>query len=251
MLPLYWIAWEYVDLNSRMHSHGFFCDEWRSGGHPTSVTSGVVAWPSLHRSNYRSSQSNGPGPISRPVPTGQPRRRPTNSIWADNIPMGVALGRSVRVTLIDDNQQPRPVWLCHCQLHRDRHQCRHQLVRSNGMYGRFYVAFPPPRDGNQRHRLRWHQRPLVFQSSQCKQTCSMSGSRTTAPNLHQPHGKNRQSPPCPASPGPRWRNVWQSNAVLRLINNHYKGYLSFSATNYIGSESAGFITFVVIAPRAT
>ena len=36
-----------------------------------------------------------------------------------------------------------------------------------------------------------------------------------------------------------------SNAVLRLINPNYQGYLTFSATNYTGNESAGFITFVV------
>jgi uncharacterized delta-60 repeat protein/uncharacterized repeat protein (TIGR01451 family) len=36
-----------------------------------------------------------------------------------------------------------------------------------------------------------------------------------------------------------------SNAVLRLINPNYKGYLSLSTNNYIANESAGFITFVV------
>ncbi len=36
-----------------------------------------------------------------------------------------------------------------------------------------------------------------------------------------------------------------SNAVLRLINPNFQGYLTLSATNYTGSESAGFITFVV------
>ena len=33
--------------------------------------------------------------------------------------------------------------------------------------------------------------------------------------------------------------------MLRLINPNYQGYLTFSATNYTGNESAGFITFVV------
>ena len=36
-----------------------------------------------------------------------------------------------------------------------------------------------------------------------------------------------------------------SNAVLRLINPNFQGYLTLSATNYTGNESAGFISFVV------
>ena len=33
-----------------------------------------------------------------------------------------------------------------------------------------------------------------------------------------------------------------SNAVLRLINPNFQGYLTLSATNYVGNESAGFIS---------
>ena len=36
-----------------------------------------------------------------------------------------------------------------------------------------------------------------------------------------------------------------SNAVLRLINPSFRGYLTLSATNYNGTQSSGFINFVV------
>jgi uncharacterized delta-60 repeat protein len=36
-----------------------------------------------------------------------------------------------------------------------------------------------------------------------------------------------------------------SNAVVRLINPNYQGYLTLSATNYNGLESSGYVTFVV------
>lgn len=36
-----------------------------------------------------------------------------------------------------------------------------------------------------------------------------------------------------------------SNAVLRLINPNFQGYLTLSATNYLGSESAGSVSFAV------
>jgi hypothetical protein len=49
----------------------------------------------------------------------------------------------------------------------------------------------------------------------------------------------------------QWAEWWQcgrfgmSNAVLRLINPNFQGYLTLSTNNYIGNESAGFISFVV------
>ncbi len=36
-----------------------------------------------------------------------------------------------------------------------------------------------------------------------------------------------------------------SNAVLRLINPNFQGYLTFSATNYNGNESGGSVSFIV------
>ena len=36
-----------------------------------------------------------------------------------------------------------------------------------------------------------------------------------------------------------------SNAVLRLINPSFRGYLTLSATNYNGTQSSGFINFIV------
>jgi len=244
--PLYWIAWEYVDLNSRMHSHGLFATNGvLEDIYERHFWGGGVATPSIVQITVHPNPTVR-GDLSAQFQLANPAGADQFYLGGQNIPMGVALGRSVApFTLIDDNQQPGQFGFATASFIATGTNAAISVVRSNGMYGRFYVAFSttngtatngidyvgtngtlvfnPPNVSNV-FNVRIKDNGTIY-TSPTEKTVNLRLSSITGPSAGATFGI--------------------SNAVLRLINNHYKGYLSFSATNYIGSESAGFITFVV------
>ena len=64
-------------------------------------------------------------------------------------------------------------------------------------------------------------------------------------HLHEHSGEDRQSVSLSSLGNTPGATFGISNAVLRLINPNYQGYLTLSATNYSGSVSSGYLSFVV------
>jgi uncharacterized delta-60 repeat protein/uncharacterized repeat protein (TIGR01451 family) len=248
--PLFWIAWEYTDLKSRMHSHGLFGTNgvlediygraWWGNG--ITLPSGVTI--TLHPDLAVRGDLNAQFQLANPADADQ------FYLGGQNIPLGVALGRSTApFALVDDNKQSGQFGFAASSFVAANSSvpAAISVVRSNGTYGRYSVTCSTS-NGTATNGVDYiglSQSKFfsdgVLGVNVFNVTVRDNGIIYTNPvemtvNLR-----------LSGLSGPVDGNGTYgiSNAVLRLINPSYKGYLSLSTNNYIANESAGFITFVV------
>jgi len=242
--PLYPIDWEYRGP-SRMHSDGLFGDNvilsdvygegWSFGlnGVPSVIVS--VSRDALNRGNL-----NAQFQLANPVGADQ------FYLGGQNIPLSLALGRSGSpFTLIDDTTQGGTFGFAAPGFVATNSSAAISLVRSNGTYGTVslqystsnstaiagtdYTAIPPT--------------IATFLNGQVTNGFNVSilgngiiytGFAEKFVNLRLSNLSNTTN-----------ANFGLSNAVLRLINPNFQGYLTLSTNIYYGTESSGFITFTV------
>ncbi|MEI6197654.1 MAG: Calx-beta domain-containing protein, partial [Verrucomicrobiota bacterium] len=191
---------------------------------------------------------NSAGNVSASFQLANPSSADQFYLGGQNIPVGSALGASsAQFTVVDDNKQSGVFGF-----RSETYQATNlfpaiSLVRSNGIYGTVSLKYSTSNG------------TAVAGSdyTAIAPTISIFGPGNTTNNFNVTVKNN----------GLIYTNILEktvnlrlsnlggpvdgsasfgiSNAVLRLINPNYQGYLTLSATNYDGNQSSGFINFTV------
>ena len=249
--PLYWIAWRFTTTTiTRCRGDGLF----GINGFLQDVFGSLSLADALinNQSDITLSiikDTQNPGNLNAQFQLANPSGANEFYLGGQNIPLGAALGPSAApFTLIDDSEQYGTFGFSSSTL------CGHQRLRQHQ---------PGPKQWHLRHRLPCEQPPPTEPPLQARITLALpimfvSFPQGTVTNSFTVTIRNngciytnfvektinlRLS--SLARPGGGDAMFGISNAVLRLINPNFQGYLTLNATNFIGSESAGFITFVV------
>ena len=246
--PLWWVAWENTSLVTRMHAHGFF------------GTNGILEdiYGRFFWNNYYSDltatlvtvypDQTVRGNLNAQFQLANPAGADQFYLGGVDIPLGVALGNSsASFTLIDDNNQSGqfsfagPIFIAT----NASSPAAISVVRSNGTYGTVTMDWSTGTNGTAVSGSDYTPRrnvPISFSDGDLSYVFNVavmnSGfiytnmvEKTVNLVLSDLQGGNA--------------TFGLSNAVLRLINPGYKGYLSFSAGNYTANESSGYMTVVV------
>ena len=249
--PLYWIAWEYLSHPSRLHSDGlsgqngslidpyglFLSSAEKIVNNQSDVTLTI-------KNNKQSS-----GNLNAQFQLANPAGSDQFYLGAESIPLGGALGASTApFTLIDDNKQSGTFGFSAPSYVATNVTAAISLSRSNGNYGTVSLNYSTVDGGTAVLGVDYVGLtngtaiflPGIFATNfnvaviQAGLIYTNIVEKTI--NLHL---SNLSGP----VDGIAVFGI--SNAVLRLINPSYQGYLQLSATNYSGTLSSGFVSFVV------
>jgi uncharacterized delta-60 repeat protein/uncharacterized repeat protein (TIGR01451 family) len=241
--PLYWITWEFFGP-TRMHSDGLF----GTNTIMQDVYGGFVSYGNNGPSSVIVSVSQNPtnrGDLSASFQLANPPGADQFYLGGQNIPLGVALGRSsAPFKLIDDLRKSGVFGFALPSFTGSTNSATVSVSRTNGTYGTVQMNFATSNgtavagvdyqatngllsflDGQTNRTF-----PVrILQSnytSQVEKTIILS-----LFNLNGPSGGG-------ASFG-------LSNSIVRIINPNFQGYLNFSATNYGANLSAGSMVIIV------
>jgi len=243
--PIYPIQWEYLPTESRMHGDGLFGGTglmedpyggfWKMGTTgPASVNIGIM------------DDSAVAGNLDATLQMANPAGADQFYLGGENIPVGVALGESVApLTLVDNSHQDGVFGFAANSYTATSSLVNVGLVRTNSSIGTVEVFYETLTNGTAI--LGTDYRPtngvVTFNPSQTVgsfpvqilENSYISGTeKTVALKLY-----NIQD----LSSGDA--SLGLANAVIRIINPNYQGYLSFSAPTYSANLSAGSIAFTV------
>lgn len=247
--PLFWVAWRYITTPTRTHGdglfgvNGFLQDVFNFLSQADALInkqSDVTV--SIIKNNLTSGNLNAQFQLANPSGADE------FYLGGQNIPLGAALGPSAApFTLIDDNKQSgtfgfvSPVYIA------TNIGAVISLVRSNGTYGTVTMRASTINgtalagtDYNGITNL-----TVTFLNGVVTNffTVTNKPNGLISTNFVEKFLNLRLSNLTGPSDGGATFGL--SNAVLRLINPNFQGYLTLSATNYAGNLSAGFISFVV------
>ena len=250
--PLFWIAWRFTtSTQTRLRGDGLF----GSNGSLQDVFANLVPTDALINnlsavtvSIIKNNQTS--GDLNAQFQLANPSGADEFYLGGQNIPLGTALGPSVApLTVIDDTKQSgvfgfiSPVYIA------TNINAVINLVRSNGTYGRF-TMWASTSNGTAIAGIDYNgitNYTVTFFDGQ--RTNSNPFTVTNLPNgiFSTNFVEKYLNLTLRNLRGPSDGNgtFGLSNAVLRLINPSFQGYLTLSAASYTGNESAGFISFVV------
>ena len=249
--PLFWIAWRFTtSTQTRLRSDGLF------GGNgslrdvfaPLSQTDSLISSNSFVTLTIRKDPTM-LGDLNAQFQLANPSGADEFYLGGQNIPLGAALGVSTApFTLIDDSKNSGTFGFISTNYVATNIITSIEVVRSNGVYGTVSMrAFATNGTAivgidyigltNKLVSISANNVSNFFTVTNILNGLSSTNFVEKTVNLHL-------NPPLSA-PVDGNATIGISNAVLRLINPNFRGYLTLSAANYIGSESAGFITFVI------
>jgi uncharacterized delta-60 repeat protein len=243
--PLYWIAWEYLGP-SRMHSDGLFGASGLVSDIYGSIWAGTV--PNLSQVIVSLPiNTSVAGNLTANFQLANPSVADQFYLGGENIPLGGALGPSVSpFTLIDDAKTPGVFGFASSTFIATNASAAISVLRSNGVSGQVsiygstsngtavagvdYLAINPnpkllnfgPGDVSKGFNVSILDNGYIY-TNFTEKTVNLRLSGLVTPGA----------------------TYGISNAVLRLINPNFQGYLTFSATNFNGTQSSGFISFIV------
>ena len=249
--PLFWIAWRFTtSTQTRLRSDGLF------GGNgslrdvfaPLSQTDSLISSNSFVTLTIHKDPTM-LGDLNAQFQLANPSGADEFYLGGQNIPLGAALGVSAApFALIDDSKNSGTFGFFSALYVATNIITSIEVVRSNGVYGTVSMrAFATNGTAivgidyigltNKLVSISANNVSNFFTVTNILNGLSSTNFQEKTVNLHL-------NPPLSA-PVDGNATIGISNAVLRLINPNFRGYLTLSATNYIGSESAGFITFVI------
>ena len=248
--PLFWIAWEYIVHPTRMHSDGL------SGQNGALVDNFGL---NLTRSDFLINQlsavtvsvinnKNSSGNLNAQFQLANPSGADQFYLGGQNIPVGAALGASTApFTLVDDNKQSGVFGFKSPIYSATNLNAAISLVRSNGLYGTVSLRYST---SNGTAVVGTDYKGITNATSIFAAGATSNSFNVTIKNpgvIYTNIAEKTVNLRLGNLSGPVDGNAFFgiSNAVLRLINPNYQGYLTLSATNYTGLQSAGFITFTV------
>lgn len=251
--PLFWIAWRFTtSTQTRLRSDGLF----GNNGSLQDVFANLVPTDVLINkqsavtvSVIKNKQTS--GNLDAQFQLANPSGADEFYLGGQNIPLGAALGLSAApFTVIDDNKNAGVVGFVSPVYIATNINSVIGLVRSNGIYGTITMTCSTS-NGTAIAGVDYTAIPLTPPTTRSfgpgVTTNSFTVTNLPAGLIYTDFTEKFYNLRLTSLTGPSDGNVsfGLSNAVVRLINPSFQGYLTLSATNYIGSESAGFISFVV------
>src|SRR5665213_1205361 len=251
--PLYWIAWEYRQNPNQTREHsdglsginGFLVDPFgfNVNNSPTEavlnnlskVTVSVIKNPATS------------GNLSAQFQLANPSCADNFLLGGENIPLGGALGvSSAPYTEIDDTQKPGTFGFSSASFVATNASAHISVLRSNGVAGIISMRYSTTNGtavagtdytGITNQLLTFNQNVTSngFNVAIKDNGFIYTNIQEKTVNLFLSNLGN--SPP--------GATFGISNAVLRLINPNYQGYLTLSATNFTGKMSSGSLAFIV------
>ena len=248
--PQFWIAWRYItSVQTRLRSDGLF----GISGFLQDVFSSLALADALinNQSVVTVSIIKDPstlGNLNAQFQLANPSGADEFYLGGQNIPLGAALGPATApFTLIDDTKQSGTFGFVSPLLVATNVLAPVTVVRSNGLYGTV-TMWVTTSNGTAIAGVDYNgftNQLITFQQGDVSKTFTVTNrnnglistnfvEKTVFLHLSNLHG-----------PGDGGATFGISNTVVRLINPNFPGYLTLSATNYLGSQAAGFINFVV------
>jgi len=250
--PLYWIDWEYLTHPSRMHEDGLSgVDGFLVDPYGLSLPRSDLAINNLSTvtvSILKDTQN--PGNLSAQFQLANPAQADQFYLGGENIPLGGALGASsAPLTIVDTTQTPGVFGFSSSNFVATSSSAPISVLRSNGIVGNITVRYSTINSNSTAvvgtdYTGLTNAGPLVFGPGVVS-----NGFTVTLKQNGYIYTNMTEKTVCLAlsslGNSPPGATYGISNAILRLINPNYKGYLTLAATNFSGAESSGSITFVV------
>ena len=248
--PLFWVAWRFTtSTQTRLRSDGLF----GVNGFLQDVFSSLSVADALINNEsdvtvsiIKDTQTS--GDLNAQVQLANPSGADEFYLGGLNIPLGVALGPSTApFALLDDTKQSGTFGFVSSLYVATNIYAPVSLVQSNGIYGTVTMRAATS-NGTAIAGVDYNGFTNLFVSfSQGTVSNSFTVTNRASGLISTNFVEKTVNLRLYNLTGPGDGNAMfgLSNAVLRLINPNFQGYLTLSATNYTGSESAGFITFVV------
>ena len=248
--PQFWIAWRYTtSTGTRLRSDGLF----GGNGFLQDVFSSLSLADALinDQSVVTVSVIKDPqtlGNLNAQFQLANPSGADEFYLGGENIPLGAALGQStVPFTLIDDTKQAGTFGFASTLYVATNIYASISVGRSNGIYGA-YTLYVGTSNGTAIAGVDYNgftNLQVLFPQGTVNNSFSITNSPNGLISTNFVEKTVNLRVTKLTGPGDGNAALGLTNAVLRLINPNFPGYLTLSATNYLGSEKAGFITFVV------
>jgi uncharacterized delta-60 repeat protein len=243
--PLYSTVWEYTSPMGRMHSDGLFGINgfaedpygrfWSGSGTQSSVVVNII--------ENTNSLSN----LSAQFQMVDPMDADQFYLGGENIPLGVALGESIApLTLIDDHHLAGTFGFASSSYTGMGQGAVISIARTNGSYGQVYLSYATTTNGSTailNSDYTAASGTLTFQPGDLTHTFTVPILTTNSANSAEKivnlmlFGLN-----APANGVASWG---LTNAVLRIINPNFQGYLNLNTNAYAANLSAGSATITV------
>jgi uncharacterized delta-60 repeat protein len=246
--PLYWIAWEYLTHPTRVHSdglsgvNGFLVDPFG-----LSLTRADAAINNLSLVTVTVIKNKATsGDLTAQFQLANPSGPDQFYLGGQNIPLGGALGVSVApLTIIDDTQQPGVFGFSSATFIATNLTPVISVLRSNGVFGTVSMKYST---SNGTAVVGTDYTGITNQNLVFNPNVVSNGFIVTVKNTGLIYTNmtektvNLRLSDLGITPG---ATFGISNAVLRIINPNFQGYLTLSATNFNGTISSGSLTFIV------
>ena len=243
--PLYWIAWEYCGP-TRMHSDGLF----GTNGFVADIFGNHYAGAVPNLSQAIITVLTDPtvaGDLTANIQLANPSQADQFYLGGQDIPLGGALGPSYSpFTLIDDAKTPGTFGFSSVTFIATNASAAISVLRSNGVSGNginiYYSTAGGTALANQDYTPVITPRQLSYGNGVVSNGFNIAiiNNGNIYTNIVEKTVNLKLS-------GLNYAGATYgiSNAVLRLINPNYKGFLTFSTNHFYGNVSAGFLSFVV------
>ena len=254
--PMFWIDWIYREnpYQSRMHEDGlsgvggFLVDPYGSY-----LTTDIKEKALNNLSTVTVSiikDTLNPGNLNAQFQLANPAQQDQFYLGGENIPLGTALGTSLSpLTIIDDTQKPGVFGFSSSTYVATNASPSISVLRSNGIAGSISVRYSTVNSNSTAvvgtdYVGITNAGPLVFNqgvvSNAFNVTVKNNGIIYT--NIVE---KTVDLALSSLGTSPAGATYGISNAILRLINPSFRGYLTLAATNFSAAESSGSLAFVV------
>lgn len=246
--PLYWVGWNYISNPTRMRQDGlsgvsgFLVDP--LGLNLPLADSSINNLSKVNVSIIKN--SNNPGDITAQFQLANPSVADTFYLGGQNIPVGAALGVSTApFKLVDDTTYPGSFGFISASFVATNSSTPITVLRSNGVFGVVSMTYSTT-NGTAKAGTDYvglTNKSLIFGSS-----VTSNGFNVVVVNNGNIYTSNVEKTVTlrlsnlGTTPG---ATFGISNAVLRLINPNFQGYVTLGASNYTGTMSSGVLPFVV------
>jgi uncharacterized delta-60 repeat protein len=244
--PFYGVAWEYVGIQTRMHSDGlygtntFLKDIYGNiwWNYQVTLLSRVIVTMQNNTSN--------PGNLNTDFQLANPSTADQFYLGGQNVPLAGALGRSSSpFTLVDNNQKPGTFGFASDSFvttNAASLSAAIGVVRTNGAFGTVSLKYSATNGtalagtdytGITNVTMTFLGNVVSNSFNVILKNAGLSYSNTVERTVNLGL----------SGPLATGASFGLSNAVLRMLNPNFKGYLSFTTTDYSNTLSAGFIQF--------
>jgi len=244
--PIYWVGSQYIVHPTRERSdglfgqNGFLIDPYGLSLTASDAIINQLSEITVSIINNKLTSGN----LNAQFQMANPSVADTFYLGGENIPLGTALGvSSAPFTMVDDTSYPGTFGFSSPTFIATNLNPFITVLRSNGIYGVVSMKYSTT-NGTAVAGTDYTgiiNQPLVFNQNQVT-----NGFNVTVKNngyiTNVEKTVNLRLSNLGTTPG---ATFGISNAVLRIINPNFQGYVTLGATNYVGAISSGVLNFVV------